>query len=395
MSRAGRRTICVVTGSRADYGYLRPLMRLAAADPGCLLQVVVTGMHLWPAFGDTWREIEADGFGIDQRVALPFTGTGALDVAGCVGAAVPLLAAAFQRLEPDFVVLLGDRYETFAAALGALFARVPVAHLAGGDVTEGAFDEALRHGITKMAHLHFTTNERSSRRVVQLGEDPARVFTVGATSLDDLLREPPMPRAELERELGFTFLARNVLVTYHPVTLDPTPPATQCAELLGALDDLGAGKELGVVCTAPNADTGGLDILALLERWAAGRPGILVRKSLGMRRYFGALAAVDAVVGNSSSGIYEAPSFKVPTVDIGARQRGRMRAASVLHCAPGRAAIADAVGRALALDCSQVVNPYGDGQASGRILAALKAEPDPQALLMKRFFDLPGEGGHV
>lgn len=385
---AQRLKICVVTGSRADYGYLRPLLRLVAADPDCRLQIVATGMHLWEQFGNTWREIEGDGFALDARVELPFTGTAAQDVAGYVGLAVPAFAAVFERLMPDFVVLLGDRYEIFAAAQGALFTRMPVAHLAGGDLTEGAFDDALRHSITKMAHLHFTTNEDSTRRVAQLGEDPAHIFTVGATSLDSIAEVPRLPRAELERDLGFAFKKRNVLATFHPVTLDRASSTAQLRELLGALDDLGAGPELGVVFTAPNADTEGLDILALLEEWAAGREGIAVCKSLGLLRYYSALEVVDAVVGNSSSGLYEVPSFNIPTVDIGHRQGGRLRADSVLHCETEREAIGKTLRQAFALDCSQVVNPFGDGRASERILERLKAVKDSAGLVMKRFHEV-------
>lgn len=385
---AEQRHICIVTGSRADYGYLRPLMRLVEADPDCRLSVIATGMQLWKEFGETWREIEADGFRIDRRVGCPFTGTGVLDVAGYVGTAVPGFAQALTELRPDVLVLLGDRYEIFAAAQAAMFAGVPVAHLAGGDVTEGAFDEAIRHSITKMAHLHFVTNADSGRRVCQLGEDPQRVFNVGATSLDSVAEVPRLSRSELESDLGFAFRQRNVVATFHPVTLEARPSSQQFAELLGALDDCGAGSDLGVVFTAPNADTEGLDVMAMLQEWASGRDGIIVRKSLGLARYYSVLENVDAVIGNSSSGLYEAPSFGIPTVNIGDRQRGRSCAESVLHCEADRKIIAETLREALAMDCTGVTNPYGDGKASARILRKIKAVDDPKSLIMKHFFEV-------
>lgn len=383
------RKICVITGSRADYGYLVTLMRLIREDPGCALQVVATGMHLWPEFGETWRAIAADGLPVTARVAAPFAGTRPGDVARATGRLTEGFAAVLEDLAPDFAVVLGDRYEIFAAAQACLFLRTPLAHLAGGDVTEGAYDEALRHSITKMASLHFVTNEQAARRVVQLGEDPQRVFCVGATSLDAIASQKLLSREELAAQLGFAFRERNLLVTFHPVTLARTPSQDQMAELLAALDELCADGRTGLLFTAPNADTEGLDLLAMLEAYAASRPQARVYAALGRERYFSAVAACDAVVGNSSSGLYEVPSFGKPTVDIGDRQKGRLRAASVIHCAPERAAIRAAVERARSLDCSGVTNPYGDGKASARILAALKAAPDPGALTIKRFHDLP------
>ncbi|MEW5772895.1 MAG: UDP-N-acetylglucosamine 2-epimerase [Thermodesulfobacteriota bacterium] len=383
------RKICVITGSRADYGYLATLMGLVREDPRCELQAVATGMHLWPEFGDTWREIEADGFPLAARVAAPLDGAGAGDVARTTGRLLEGFADALEELAPDFAVVLGDRYEIFAAAQACLFLRIPLAHLAGGDVTEGAYDEAMRHSITKMASLHFVTTPQAARRVAQLGEDPARIHCVGATSLDRLAALPLLSREELAAQLGFTFRGRNLLVTFHPVTLAATPSAAQMDELLAALDDLAADGDTGILCTAPNADTEGLDLLARLTDYAASRPHVLMRASLGQLRYLSAVAACDAVVGNSSSGLYEVPSLKRPTVDIGERQEGRLRAGSVVHCAPERTAIRRAVETALALDCSNVVNPYGDGRASRRILDVLKAAPDPRALVRKRFHDLP------
>lgn len=387
---ASPKRICVVTGSRADYAYLRPVMRLLAADPAFTLQLAVTGMHLWTAFGASWKEIVDDGFDIDARVEVPFKSTDAIDIARMVGDGVGAFAEVFKKLKPDFLLILGDRYEVFAAAQAALFLRLPIGHLAGGDTSQGAYDEAIRHAITKMAHIHFVTNPVSARRVAQLGEDPHNIFNVGATCLDSITEIPRLSRETLEKDLSFRFARRNILVTFHPTTLSDTPESVQIEALLGALEDIGAGKELSVVITAPGADTDGLVILDSLKQWAASRDGVLIRESLGLKRYYSILAVVDAVVGNSSSGIYEVPSFGIPSVDIGERQRGRMLPDSVIHCPVEREAIHAAIAEALELDCTGVVNPYGDGGASVRILEVLRRIDDVRALLMKRFFDVNG-----
>lgn len=380
--------ICVVTGSRADYGYLVTLMELIRDNPGCALQVAVTGMHLWEEYGDTWRDIEADGFAIDVRVKAPFKGTEPEDVARYTGRLIEGFSEALKRLAPDIVVLLGDRYEIFAAAQAVLFMRIPLAHLAGGDMTEGAYDEAMRHSITKIAHLHFVTNAQAGKRVVQLGENPSRVHVVGSTSLDLLKNFKPLSRSELERELDFEFRNKNLLVTFHPATLDAESPESQARELLAALDEWAAGGEAGVIFTAPNADAEGLGVRAALDEFAGQRPWAKVFDSLGREKYFSAVLTADAVVGNSSSGLYEVPSLGRPTVDIGDRQKGRLRAASVVHCEPRREQILDAIKRALDLDCSNVVNPYGQGDASQKILEIL-LEVEPRKLLKKEFYDLP------
>ena len=379
--------ICVVTGSRADYGYLSTLMRLVRDHPGCELQVAATGMHLWKEFGETWREVEQDGFSIDARVAAPFTGTASLDVARYVGGLVPGFAEAFASLAPDFAVVLGDRYEIFAAAQAALFMRIPLAHLAGGDVTEGAYDEAMRHAITKMAALHFPTNEDSASRIINMGEDPSRVHAVGSTSLDALAEFTPLGRKELEKRLDFALRGENLLVTFHPVTLSGSPSENQARELLAALDDWAGAGDKGVIITAPNADTDGMRLKALYEEFAGQRSWVKVFDSLGRQKYFSAMTHVDAVVGNSSSGLYEAPSFAKPSVDIGDRQKGRIRAESVAHCEPRRGEILAAIEKACAMDASGAVNPYGRGDASKRILDVLLGVNEPRTLIKKSFYE--------
>lgn len=382
-----KRKICVVTGSRAEYGLLYWLMKGIQDDGDLQLQVIATGMHLSPEFGSTWRVLEDDGFPIDAKVEMLLSSDSPVGIAKSMGLGVIGCAEAIDRLRPDLLVLLGDRFEILAAAQAALVARVPVAHIAGGDTTEGAFDEAIRHSITKMAHLHFTTNEAASRRVRQLGEDPARVYTVGSPGIDQIRRLKLLNRAELEESMGFAFREKNLLVTFHPVTLDSTPAAVQFRELLEALDGLGA--ETGLIFTKPNADTDGRTIIAMIDDFVAARPNAAAYTSLGQLRYLSAIAQVDAVVGNSSSGLYEVPSFGKPTVNIGDRQKGRLQAASVVNCRPVAAEIAAAIARALREDFSGTVNPYGDGESSTRILNIIKQVAEPRELLKKHFYEVP------
>lgn len=381
------RKICVVTGSRADYGLLFWLMKDIAADPGLQLQLIATGMHLSPEFGLTYQAIEADGFRIDRKVEILLSSDTPVGVTKSVGLGVIGFADALAELRPDMLVLLGDRFEILAAAQAALFARIPVAHIAGGDTTEGAFDESIRHAITKLSHLHFATNATAAERIARMGENPANVHVVGSPGLDTVRRLEPLSRAELEQSLGFRLRRRNLLVTFHPVTLAAQSSAAQLAELFAAL--AGLGDDYGIVMTLPNADTEGRALIRDIEAFVRGRDNMRAFPSLGQRRYLSLMALVDAVVGNSSSGLYEAPTLKKPAVNIGDRQKGRLMAASVICCAPQREAIAQAIGQALQLDCSAVRNPYGDGHSAPRILAALKAVPAPQALLQKHFFDPP------
>jgi len=383
-----RRRVCVVTGSRADYGHLAPIMRAVAGSSVLDLRVIATGTHLSPEFGLTYRAVEADGFPIDARVETLLSSDTGVGIAKSIGLGVIGFADAFDRLSPDLVLVLGDRFETLAAAQAALVARLPLAHVHGGDVTEGAYDEAIRHAVTKMAHLHFTATEEARRRVIQLGEDPGAVFAVGSPSLDGLRELVLSSREELERELGLRFRDRNLLVTHHPVTLRPGVSEDEFAALLTALD--GLGDTVGILLTHPNADNEGRRLIAMIEAFVAVHPNAKAVVSLGRRSYFSAIATVDVVVGNSSSGLCEVPSFAKPTVNIGDRQRGRTRGASVIDV-PGRAVdIAAAIRRAWTLDLSGTVNPYGDGRSAARIVDVLERREDYRSLLLKRFHDLPG-----
>lgn len=380
------RRVCVVTGSRAEYGLLYWVLHDLRADPGVELQVVATGMHLSPEFGLTVRQIEDDGFAVTRRVEMLLSSDTPAGIAKSMGLGVIGMSDALEQLRPDVVLVLGDRFEILAAVQACLVHNIAVAHIAGGDTTEGAFDESIRHAITKMSHVHFVTHAESAQRVRQLGEDPARIHVVGSPGLDHLRRRALLDRPALEASLGAPLGRRNLLVTFHPVTLEAGEGSVQLAELLAALDTLSADTTLWV--TKPNADTGGRAIAAALDAWATQHAGrVHLYTSLGQLRYLSLMAQVDAVVGNSSSGLYEAPSFRRPTVDIGERQRGRLAAGSVIRCPAERAAIRDAIDRALALDCSAVVNPYGDGRAAERIVALLRDLP-PAAQLLKKHFHL-------
>jgi UDP-N-acetylglucosamine 2-epimerase (non-hydrolysing)/GDP/UDP-N,N'-diacetylbacillosamine 2-epimerase (hydrolysing) len=383
-----RRKICVITGSRAEYGLLYWLLREIQDDADLELQLVATGMHLSPEFGLTYKIIEQDGFRIAAKVEMLLSSDTPVGIAKSIGVGVMGFADALERLAPDLLVVLGDRFEILAAAQAALVAKIPVAHVAGGDTTEGAFDEAMRHSITKMSHLHFVTNAEAGRRVRQLGENPAHIFNVGSPGLDFIKRLQLLDREEVQTALNFRFRSKNLLITFHPATLERIPAAAQFQALLDALDRL--GSDFGLIFTKPNADNEGRALIRLLEEFAAARDQAAAYTSLGQKLYLSTLAQVDAMVGNSSSGLYEAPSFKKPTVNIGDRQKGRLQAASVLNCPPVPDAIHQTILAALTLDCSEVVNPYGDGEASGRMVTIIKNIDDFQMILQKKFFDISG-----
>jgi len=379
-----KRRLCAVTGTRSEYGLLRPLLKAIEKEPCFQLQLVVTGAHLSPEFGLTYREIEQDGFAVERKVESLLSSDTPVGIAKSIGLGIIGFAEVFDQLQPDLLMLLGDRYEIMAAAQAALVAKIPIAHIGGGDTTEGAFDEAIRHSITKMAHLHFVTNEESALRVRRLGENPAQIYNVGSLGIDGILSLPRMSRAELERSFGFSFRNKNLLVTFHPVTLDSEPSVRQLQELLQALDELGG--EFGLIFTKPNADPQSRELIRLTEDFAAAHPNAAVYSSLGQLRYFSLIQQVDAVVGNSSSGLYEVPSFHKPTVNIGDRQKGRLLASSVLSCSPKKGEILQTIRKALALDCTAAVNPYGEGDSAKKIMTVLKSIPDYNTLLKKRFY---------
>ncbi len=383
--------LAVLTGTRAEYGLFRPLLAALAAEPAFAASLIVTGAHLTPRFGDTVKEIEADGYRIAARVPLPLEGDAELDVARAAAAALAGIAAALEAERPDLLIVLGDRYETLAGVWAALLARVPVAHLHGGELSQGATDDAMRHAVSKMAWLHFPATAGAARRLRQLGEEPERVVAVGALGVDNALREPRLSRAELEAELGPLFGPATALVTFHPVTLE-TGSAAQLGELLAVLEER---ADIATVFTLPNADAGNLAVTQAIKRYCeAHADKAHAFASLGTRRYLSLLAQADVCLGNSSSGIIEAPALGTPSVDVGARQAGRERAASVLHAEPRAADIAAALRRALSPELADLAqtcdNPYGDGHAAERIVETLRRVLPLSGPLVKRFHDLPG-----
>jgi UDP-hydrolysing UDP-N-acetyl-D-glucosamine 2-epimerase len=378
------RKICVVTGTRAEYGLLYWLMKEIQNDPDLQLQLIVTGMHLSPEFGLTYKVIEQDGFHIDAKVEMLLSSDTPVGIAKSIGLGVIGFAEALDRLKPDMMVVLGDRYEILAAAQAALVARIPMAHIAGGDTTEGAIDEAIRHSISKMSHLHFVTNNQAAERVRQLGENPAHIYNVGSLGIDFIRRMELLNRHQLEEQLNFTFLSRNILVTFHPVTLESNTAAQQFDELLAALDQL--GPKVGVIFTNPNSDTDGRILIQMIDEYTKTHDNTKAFTSLGQLRYLSTIAQVDAVVGNSSSGLYEVPSFKKPTVNIGDRQKGRLQASSIISCSNYQQEIYDSIQRAFRLDCTKVQNPYNHGDTSTQILAVLKNISDFTGLLKKHFY---------
>ncbi len=382
--------ICIVSGSRADYGLFYPLLKTIGKERKFAVQIAVTGAHLSSLFGSTYREIQKDGFRIDKKVIMPLSKCAAGDIAKSISVGLAGFFSAFSELKPDLVILLGDRFETLSAAIAAFVSRIPIAHINGGEITEGAMDDAFRHSITKMSLLHFTSNEEYRRRVIQLGELPERVFTVGALGADNIRKLKLIPKKELEKELGFKFTGKIILTTFHPVTLENNSARIQFEELLKALDTF---KHVKVIFTKPNADVGGSIIMRLIDDYVRKNCGRAESyASLGRMKYLSLIKYVDVVAGNSSSGIIEVPYFGKPTVNIGDRQKGRVKARSVIDCKPEREAIKRAIARALSdrfrILCRDTENPYGDGKAAERITRILKKEVSGIKNLKKRFYSI-------
>ncbi len=380
------RKICVVTGTRAEYGLLRWVMQGIKDDPHLTLQIVVTGMHLSPEFGLTYREIELDGFRIDRKVEILTSSDTSVGIAKSMGLGLIGFADALNDLKPDLIVVLGDRFEIFSAVAAALVARMPVAHLHGGELTEGAFDDAIRHSITKMSHLHFVAAEEYRQRVIQLGEWPERVYLVGGLGIDSIKRLELLEKSELEASLDFKFGKKNLLITFHPETLETATAVAQMSELIAALNDL---DETQLIFTMPNADTGSRELIKLVEQYVTRNPSARAFTSLGQIRYLSCVAHVDGVIGNSSSGLLEVPSFRKGTINIGDRQRGRLQAASVINCKASRMEIASALDKLYSPEfqagLDRVKNPYGEGGASERVVDVL-ANCSLDGMIKKGFF---------
>jgi len=382
------RKICVVTGSRADYGLLRWVMQGIKDDPGLTLQVIATGMHLSDSFGLTYKEIENDGFKIDFKVKSLSTVDSPVGIAESMSAGLSGCSDAFSDLQPDIIVVLGDRFEIFSAVAAALVARIPVAHLHGGEITSGAFDEAFRHSITKMSHLHFVAAEEYRNRVIQLGEDPNKVFLVGGLGIDNIKKLTLLSKVELEAALELELGDRSLIVTFHPVTLEAETAEQQMKELLNVLSGL---ENTTLIFTMPNADPGGRILMKMIEEFVAGRTNARVFTSLGQLRYLSCIAHVDGVVGNSSSGLAEVPTFKKGTINIGDRQLGRLQAKSIINCLPKEEAIRDAIDRLNSVDfqasLAETTNPYGEGGASAKIVKILQ-NASLEGIVKKTFHDL-------
>ena len=384
-----KRKICIITGTRAEFGLLRLLIQGIHDSLDCELQIVATGMHLSADYGFTYKEIEQAGFKVDYKVDINLSSDSAISITKSIGIGTIGFAEAYALLQPDLVVVLGDRFELIPAVTAALIACIPIAHLHGGETTEGAFDEAIRHSITKMSHLHFVAAPEYMRRVVQLGEHPERVFLVGGLGVDAIKHLKLLPRDALEDALDFKFCKKNLLITFHTATLEEYG---SCQEMSALLDVLSELEETHLIFTMPNADNGSRVLRAMIENFVRGHPNARAYTSLGQLRYLSCMQFVDGIVGNSSSGIAEAPSMGIGTINIGDRQKGRLSASSIIHCSSGRSEIREALQRlydpmfrALLAGTS---NPYGNGGASKKILDVIRSYP-LNGVLKKSFYDLP------
>lgn len=383
-----KRKICVVTGTRAEYGLLYWLMKEIIADDNLELQLIVTGMHLSSEFGLTYKEIEKE-FKIDKKIEMLLSSDTAIGISKSMGLAQISFSEAYEELKPDILVVLGDRYEIFSATSAAMISCIPIAHLAGGETTQGAFDEAIRHSITKMSHLHFTANDEYKNRVIQLGEQPSNVFNIGGMGIENIKRLKLLTKDEFEKSIDFKLNKKNILVTFHPVTLENTTAKEQFQELLDAIDEL---EDTNIIFTKANSDTNGRVINQMIDDYAGQNyHKSVVFASLGQLRYLSALQYVDAVVGNSSSGLAEVPSFKIATINIGDRQKGRIKASSVIDCEPKKEEISKALEEIGSKEFQEklkvVQNPYGDGCSSKEIIKVLR-NVNLANILKKSFYDL-------
>ena len=384
-----KRKICVITGTRAEFGLTRWLMDEIKKSSDLSLQLIVTGTHLSPEYGNTAWEIEKAGFKIDRKLDMLMSSNTAIGITKSIGMGIIGFADAFENLKPDIIVILGDRYEIFSAATSAMISGIPIAHIHGGEVSEGAFDEAIRHSISKMSHLHFVAAEEYRKRVSQLGEGPDTVFNVGGMGIDALSHIKLLSRTEMENDLGLRFGTKSLLVTFHPITLDTVNSSKlQMIELLNALKSF---KDTTIIFTAPNADTGSSELLKLVQTFVNSNENSYLYTSLGQLRYFSCMKQVNALVGNSSSGLLEAPSFKIGTVNIGDRQHGRLKAKSVIDTAPDTHSIISAIKYVFSEKFQKglnfVENPYGEPGASKMIKEKLESV-SLDKILKKKFHDL-------
>jgi len=384
-----KRKICVFTGTRAEYGLLKPLMEEIKNDPDLELKIIASGMHLSPEFGLTYKEIEKDGFEINEKVEMLLSSDTPVGVAKSIGLGVIGFTGALVRLKPDITIVLGDRFEAIAFGIASYVLKIPIIHLQGGETTFGAFDEGFRHSLTKLSYIHFVSTEEYRKRVIQLGEHPDRVFNVGALGIDNIKKMKLLSKKETEKKLDIKFNKRNFLITFHPVTLDNIPSEIQFKELLKVLDEF---EDSLLIFTKSNADTDGRKINKLIDEYVNANPNKAVAfTSLGQLLYLSVMQFVDAVVGNSSSGIIEALSFKIGTINIGDRQKGRIKAESVIDCKAEYQSIKDAFEKLFSAEFQKklpyVKNPYGDGKSAERIKKILKEISITN--IKKEFFNIP------
>lgn len=381
--------ICILTATRAEYGLLKPIICKLREVREFDVRVVVTGAHLSPEFGLTYKEIEKDGIKIDEKIEILLSADTPSSISKSMGLAMIGFADYFSKLNPDMLIVLGDRYETLAVCCTAMNQRIPIAHLHGGETTEGAIDESIRHAITKLSYLHFTSTEEYRCRVIQLGESPNRVFNVGAIGIENIFKEKLMSKADLETSIDFQLDKQYAMVTFHPVTLENCNSAEQFGALLDACKN---HKNMKFIFTKANADADGRVINRLIDKFASENDNVVAFSSLGMVRYLSAVKYSSMVIGNSSSGLLEAPSFGIPTINIGDRQKGRLQADSVINCQPVKEEIDKAIEIALTEEfkskAKNTINPYGDGNTSQKIIDAIKDYLlNDKINLKKKFYD--------
>lgn len=383
-----KRKICVVTGTRAEYGLLYWLMKEIQGDKELELQLIVTGMHLSPEFGLTYKEIEKE-FKIDKKIEMLLSSDTAVGITKSIGLAQISFAEVYEELKPDFILVLGDRYEIFSAVSVAMISKIPIIHLHGGEITEGAFDESIRHSISKMSHIHFTATEEYKKRVIQLGENPNRVFNVGGLGVHNIKKMKLLNRKEFEKSIDFKLNKQNLLVTFHPVTLEKNSSQEQFQEILNALNTL---ENTNIIFTKANSDINGRVINRMINEYTLNNKNTVSFDSLGQLRYLSSLQYIDAVIGNSSSGLLEVPSFKKATINIGDRQKGRISSSSVIDCKPLKQEILDAIKKVyfdenFKKELRNTINPYEKANVISNIINNIK-KIKSNNLLKKKFHDL-------
>lgn len=384
-----KKIISILTATRAEYGLLKPIITKLNTIEKFDIRIVATGAHLSPEFGLTYKEIQKDGFKIDEEIEILLSSDTPSSISKSMGLAMISFSDYFSKLNPDLLIVLGDRYETLAVATTAMNQRIPIAHLYGGETTEGAIDESIRHAITKLSYLHFTSTNEYRNRVIQLGEHPDRVYNVGAIGIENILNEKHLSKEELEKELKIDLSKPYVLGTFHPVTLENNTSEKQIESLLEVCKEY---KNLNFLLTKANADAKGRIINQIIDRYAIENDNIATFTSLGMKRYLSALKYCSMVIGNSSSGLIEAPSFGIPTINIGDRQKGRLQASSIINCQPSKDSIKQAIVQAMSKsfveEAKKTINPYGSGNTSDKIIEVIKEYVFGKKIdLKKKFYD--------